>query len=270
MKRAPLALWSAALFAACFESHPTSDQVVRQTDCYTCHKPEYEETGVADGRFPLAPAHSTQQCNTDCVQCHTTATWINGLGGCMHPETNFPLVASMFGPSPHRGIRCTECHSQAIGAATGATSKSGANTDCIACHPNTSTQQATHAGIVYEAPDPRAGQPYAYSTSDHRFCLDCHPDGLVHGHAPPPVNPFILPHHSATCGKCHDSASGLGHQDGADVRCVSSGCHDGTGGEDRAHCSDTGHHPGCLNQGCHPDGRKHDGDEDNCPPKSST
>ena len=247
MKRSPL-LWCALVVAACFESHDPATQVVRQTDCYTCHKPEYDETGIADGRFPLAPIHATAQCDTHCAMCHTTATWINGLGGCVHPETSFPLVSSVFGPSPHRGIVCTECHSQAIGAATGATSKLGANTDCISCHPNTSSQQAGHAGVTYEAPDPRAGQPYAYSQTDHRFCLDCHPDGLIHGHAPPPANPFVLPHHNASCSRCHD----------------------GTGGEDRAHCADTGHHPGCLNSGCHPDGRKHDGNEDNCPPLSGT
>lgn len=268
MIRTGALLWCTIQLAACFESHDAADQVVRQTDCYTCHKPEYDETGIPDQRFPLAPMHATASCNTQCAMCHTTKTWLNGLGGCNHPETKFPLVSSSLGPSPHNATSCIECHSQAIGAATGATSKLGANTDCIACHPNTSTQQSSHAGITYLAPDPRAGQPYAYSNEDHRFCLDCHPDGLVHGHEP--TNQFRLPHHSASCQRCHDYPSQLGHQNAADVRCVSSGCHDGAGGEDRAHCADTGHHPGCLNSGCHPDGRKHDGNVNSCPPKSGT
>jgi hypothetical protein len=267
MMRTALVLGCLVQLSACFESHDAADQVIAQRDCYLCHKAEYDETGLADGRFPMAPVHSTSQCNTECWMCHTTKTWPNGLGGCVHPETAFPLVASAFGPSPHRGVSCLDCHSAAIGQATGATSKMGANTDCIACHPNTSTQEATHQGITYEAPDPRAGQPYAYSTEDHRFCLDCHPDGLVHGHGP--TNQFRLPHHGASCQRCHDYPSQLGHANGADVRCVTSGCHDGNG-SDRAHCADPGHRPGCLNSGCHPDGRKHDGDVGSCPPKSST
>jgi hypothetical protein len=243
MIRHTLVLWSVALslmfVTACFETHSAHDTAVRNTDCYTCHKPEYDATGPK-AAFPTSPIHSTQGCNTDCAQCHTTTVWANALGGCVHPEAGFPLSTQ---GTQHTNIKCTDCHSLDIQAATGATAALGANTDCISCHPNTSTQQNNHIGVTYDT-GTNLGAPYAYSTSDHRFCLDCHPTGLAIGHGA--SNPFRLPHHNAACGQCHDNASGLGHAGGADVLCVNSGCHQG------AHHNDTNHHPGCIT--CHQSG----------------
>jgi hypothetical protein len=236
--------WVIALFVAgCLESHDPQTQTIAKDYCYGCHAGEYNATGTTT--FPLAPVHATSQCSTECALCHTTTTWVNQLGGCVHPEQAFPL-ASM--GTKHTNIACTDCHSAAISVATGATSQKGANTDCISCHPNTSTQQSNHVGVTYDS-GTLLGQPYSYLSSDHRFCLDCHPNGLAVGHGG--SNPFIIPHHGATCAQCHDSASGLGHTNGADVLCVTSGCHRD------AHHKDTNHDPGCLAAGCHPDGRSH-------------
>lgn len=248
MMRPTWILFALVAIAGCLETHDPQTQAVAKDYCYGCHAGEYGATGTA--AFPTAPVHSTviqgkAQCSTECAACHTTATWQNQLGGCAHPEAAFPLTTM---GTKHTNIACADCHSSAITLSTGATSAKGANTDCISCHPNTSTQQRNHVGVTYDN-GTLTGQPYAYSTNDHRFCLDCHPNGLAVGHGA--SNPFRLPHHSATCAKCHDSASGLGHGSGADVLCVTSGCH----GD--AHHRDTNHHPGCLAAGCHPDGQKH-------------
>jgi len=244
-----------ALVGACFETHDPMNQAVGKEDCYTCHVPEYNATGTT--AFPTSPAHATSGCNTQCVQCHTTSDWLNGLGGCNHPESAFPLASLN---TKHTNIKCIDCHSAAL-SAIGLSSVGGANTDCIACHANDRSQQQNHIGVTYDT-GTLVGQPYAYSTSDHRFCLDCHPKGLAVGHGP--MNPFILPHQGSTCAQCHDNASGLGHQNGKDVTCVNGGCHSGIQNHHEDGNPGTGIHvgtisPSCIMSGCHPDGRKHGG-----------
>ena len=256
MMRPRVLLWLLILVGAaagCLEQHDPAAQPIAKDYCYGCHVGEYDATGT--GVYAAAPPHASSSCSTECAQCHTTTTWVNRLGGCAHPEAAFPL-ASM--GTKHTNITCTACHSETISAATGATSVAGANTDCIACHPNSSQQQQFHIGVVYDA-GTLVGQPYAYSTTDHRFCLACHPKGLAAGHGP--TNPFPSSHHGSSCAQCHDNASGLGHANGRDVTCVGSGCH-------RTHNdppSGTGVHvgngisPSCIASGCHPDGRSHGG-----------
>ena len=240
---------------ACLENHAGNQQVVKQTDCYTCHVAEYNATGVT-AQFPApVPVHKTSSCSTDCAQCHLTTTWVNSLGGCLHPEQNFPL--STMG-TKHTNIMCTDCHSAALTTTT-VTSLKGANTDCISCHPNTSTQAQNHVGVTYDS-GTLVGTPYSYKATEPNFCLVCHPNGLAVGHGP--GNPFPLPHHKAACVNCHDpAAKSLGHTNGADVTCVGSGCHhthndppSGTG----VHGAD-GTPPSCIQQGCHQDGRSHGG-----------
>lgn len=247
---------SLVIAAGCFTTHDGQQAIDKET-CNLCHMPEYAQPGTA--LYPDAPLHnSSTSCTLACAQCHTTDTWSNSLGGCDHPETATPSGSTGFPlhslGTQHTQVKCIECHSSEITAATGRTSKLGANTDCLTCHPNSSALQGNHVGVVYET-GALLGRAYAFLPDDRRFCLDCHPQGLAIGHGK--TNPFRLPHHNARCAKCHDNASGLGHQAGADVLCVTSGCHDGNG-SDRAHHQDLNHHPGCLKAGCHPDGRKHD------------
>ena len=247
----------AIVLAGCFEHHGM-DQAVDNSACALCHMPEYNATGTA--QFPTSPAHATAMpvCDTNCANCHTTQQWQNGLVACGHPEDNFPLMSQ---GTQHTNIKCIECHSIAINAATGATSAGGADTDCISCHPNTTQQQNDHIGVTYDS-GTLVGQPYAYSTTDHRFCLDCHPKGLAIGHSA--GNPFILPHPksgaAATCAQCHDNASGLGHQNGDDVTCVNSQCHTNVPTHHEGGNPGTGVHvgtttPSCIAAHCHPDGR---------------
>jgi hypothetical protein len=243
---------------ACLENHTGTEQVVKQSDCYTCHVNEYNATGLSV-EFPApVPVHKTSSCSTDCIQCHTTTTWINSLGGCVHPESNFPLASR---GTKHTNIKCTDCHKAELTTAT-VTSVGGGNTDCISCHPNTSTQAQNHVGVTYDS-GTLLGTAYSYKATEPNFCLVCHPNGLAVGHGT--GNPFPLPHHSAKCVNCHDPAvtAAVGHAMGLDVTCVASGCH-------RTHAdppSGTGVHgpvtapapPSCIQQGCHQDGRSHGG-----------
>lgn len=257
----------------CLENHAGNPQVIEKTDCYTCHAADYEATGPATKvGYPSAPAHldmmtRAEVCPKDCVQCHTTDDWHNALGGCRHPEamqtwpdgttsTGFVLTVPSNPPTKHGGIKCLDCHNQALTTPT-TTSHLGKNTDCISCHPNDSAQKTNHTGITSVG-----GVTYAYSTTNHGFCLDCHPQGLAATHDPA-KDPMILPHHGATCAQCHDYASGIGHRDtqGLDVSCVNSSCHNGLDhdcppGSGLHGPAPTGGAPSCTASGCHPNGKK--------------
>jgi hypothetical protein len=253
------------VLAACFEKHGANDLTIQQTDCYSCHKPDYDATGGSLYPAPV-PMHSTQGCGTTCFECHTTSTWVNYLGGCNHPEQSFPLVSQ---GTQHNNINCTACHSDAISMATGATSVNGANTDCISCHLNDSTQQQNHTGaLLYTSTTPPVAYVLytGYSTTDHRFCLTCHPTGLAFVAHDSAVNPFRLPHNGAQCVQCHDYASNLGANNGDDVSCVNGQCHRNEANNPNhgngMSFSGSGVHglagapapPSCIATGCHPTG----------------
>src|SRR5580765_6655644 len=92
-------LW--CLFVAgCLKSHDGVQQLGR-TDCYSCHKPDYEGTPVAAAADPAVPdhlAHATTY-TTQCADCHITSTWFS------HPEALFPIQAGA-----HANAQCNSCH----------------------------------------------------------------------------------------------------------------------------------------------------------------
>jgi hypothetical protein len=266
----PLLVWCVVL-AACFESHDPNTQRITGDDCYACHEATFSQPDVQQTHASFAAPGGTPP--TTCQDCHETTSWTSALSGphpapftftYTDPTTNMVkndtfLLAS----SPHAGIKCLACHDLSLLATTDPPAR-GFNADCIQCHPNTSSLANAHQNVVRSFP----GVMYTYTgykQDQPGFCRECHPQGLAMGHGP--GNPFRLPHGRAACGQCHDEASGRPDTDGANVRCAFS-CHNGTGPGDR-HCRDPGHKPNCLNSGCHPDGRKHDGEED-CPAATGT
>jgi hypothetical protein len=214
-----------ALFviAACNATHDPNRVAVGSSDCYTCHKPDYDATEAwpTSTVYPIPIAHSSG-CGTSCADCHdapTAATpngtgWVNNLGGCVHPEQTFPLQSNgtatrpATGPSPHANIKCRDCHSPLIAG----TSAMGANTDCLSCHPN-------DAVIIQP---PHDGYPgYTYVDSVRNFCLSCHPAGLADKH---PEMIFPSTHQGAKCNHCHDmSISTTDYV--ANPNCMAAGCH---------------------------------------------
>jgi hypothetical protein len=267
MKRPLLVL---VVLSACFESHEAGRQQLTDSDCIACHEQTLAEPGAqkAHGSFAadgMPPA--------TCGDCHETSGWRPALGG-MHPkpftytytETGTGQVKNdtfLLASSPHDGIKCRSCHDLSL-LATSDPPARGFNANCTQCHPNDSRIQIAHVSAVRSFPGVVLTYT-GYKTEDPTFCRSCHPQGLAMGHGP--TNPFRLPHGRAACATCHDEASGRGDAGGANVRCASQ-CHNGSGPGDR-HCNDPGHKPNCLNSGCHPDGRKHDGEE-RCPAPSGT
>jgi hypothetical protein len=213
---------------ACLESHSTSAREVKQNDCYTCHRADYEGTPVAAVADWTIPDHIARGYPTTCADCHVTSTWYS------HPEALFPIQTEA-----HAAVAaCEDCHNPTLGA-----DAFGTNTQCVACHPASEpivggTLQTGHTGIVgFDYTTPSTG----FTTNN--FCLSCHPDGRSHKH---PDDKFPQSHGRAmTCTDCHDRSRGP-DTGGANVNCRAQGCHSNS-----HHPSDTA--PQCLR--CHPGGR---------------
>jgi len=80
------------------------------TDCYACHKSQFDRTtnpGHVAGNFP-----------TSCASCHTTGAW--RPASFDHGKTRFPLQGA------HRQVDCARCHAGGRYA--------GTPTDCYGCH----------------------------------------------------------------------------------------------------------------------------------------
>lgn len=269
MTRFMLTLSAMCLMSACFESHDSHLQQITGDDCYACHQGTFADPGTQQKHGQFVTGGMPPMT---CGDCHGTSSWQPALGG-LHPA---PFTFTYTDPagivkndtfllanSPHDNIKCLACHDLSLLPTTDPPSR-GFNANCTQCHPNDSFIQGAHVNAVRTFPS--VTYTYTgYNDTDPTFCRACHPQGLAMTHAP--SNPFRLPHHGTTCTQCHDEASGRGDTNGANVRCAFM-CHtrDTPGGH---HCNDPGHKPNCLNSGCHPDGRKHDGEE-NCPAPSGT
>jgi len=216
-----------ALAPACTVTHDPNAITVANRDCYACHQPDYEATPTwpASSVIPMpvdhVPSGNPPACGTGCASCHVAPTastppgtgWANNLGGCAHPETNFPLVSNSdpsrgpVGPSPHATIDCIGCHDPSLAG----TSAQGANTNCVHCHPDDAHQQNSHGPL---------GASYAYVDSVANFCLGCHPAGLALKH---PESIFSSTHQGSSCAHCHDAA--ISNSFATNPNCMASGCH---------------------------------------------
>lgn len=111
------------------------------TDCYSCHKTDYQ--GTTD------PNHVAANFPTDCSLCHNTTSW----AGAVFNHTWFPIYTGA-----HAGVwtSCNACHINP---------SNYAQFSCITCHThsqaNTDPNHSDVGGYVYNA------------TS----CYTCHPTG---------------------------------------------------------------------------------------------
>ncbi len=111
--------------------------------CSSCH--------LADFNATVNPNHRTAMFPTDCLACHTTATWIGARFD--HDARYFPIYTG-----DHRGkwASCATCHTN---------SQNYAVFTCLTCHEHSRTKMDDkHKG--------RAG--YSYTSA---ACLSCHPRG---------------------------------------------------------------------------------------------
>jgi hypothetical protein len=124
---------------ACATCHVNNVFQGTPSDCYSCHKTEYQKT--------TTPNHLAAQFPTSCDSCHkaSDASWTQGR----FTHTAFPITSG-----PHANNACTACHTNP---------SSYTVFTCLTCHNRTTTdnQHRNRAGYRY----------------DSNACYACHPNG---------------------------------------------------------------------------------------------
>jgi hypothetical protein len=129
----------------CIDCHIGGNYNSTPTDCYACHKENYNST--------INPNHQAIGFSTTCSQCHTTNPGWKPATYRQH-DSQFPVYSGR-----HQGqwSSCLECHSN--------TSDYSVFT-CIDCHAhNQSDMDNKHIGEV---------SGYSYKSTE---CFRCHPRG---------------------------------------------------------------------------------------------
>jgi hypothetical protein len=142
----------------CAQCHTTSPYSSVATDCYGCHKPDYDKT--------TNPKHTPAAFPTTCTSCHgLVAGWANAT------FTHNASIKTTHGSSK----ACTDCHTNTndygIFACYTGCHHTQANTNSISNHckarsGNTCTTWVTKNGVTYD-PNSTTGEK----------CYSCHPSG---------------------------------------------------------------------------------------------
>ena len=124
----------------CQSCHVNGNYQLTYTDCYACHKPDFES--------PTDPNHVAPNWSHDCTTCHTTTAWL--------PST-FPHDANYFRiwSGRHRGYwtSCYTCHTDPANYAV---------FTCFNCHTHDKAVTDSHHTSV---------SGYTYTSS---ACYSCH------------------------------------------------------------------------------------------------
>lgn len=127
----------------CTSCHINGVYAGTPTDCYSCHKADYQ--GTTD------PNHAAAGFPTTCQTCHTTTSWL----GATFNHTWFPIYS---GTHQGKWTTCADCHIN---------SSNYAVFSCITCHTHDkSIVDPAHSGV----------SGYTYSATS---CYTCHPTGLA-------------------------------------------------------------------------------------------
>ena len=167
------------------EGHAISDCRVCHTDgnytstsaqCYSCHRPDYENTGN--------PNHLVADLSTNCDECHSTWPGWKPADFTVHDGLFFPIYSGQ-----HNGewASCTDCH---------ADPSNYAMFTCIDCHEhNKEDTDDEHEDI----------NGYLYQS---QACFDCHPTGDAEGGFDHSITAFPLTgaHVTTACADCHTNA----------------------------------------------------------------
>ncbi len=194
--------------ATCADCHGDGVYKGKPTDCYSCHKANYDGT--------QNPKHSAAGFATTCVTCHSTTDW-NGAS-FDHSTTGWPLTGL------HIGAACLDCHGDGV--------FHGKPTACYSCHKtnydNTTNPPHASSGFPNTCDNCHTTSTWTGSPFDHNAtqfpltgahlaasCADCHGDGVYKGK---PTNCYSChtsdynsttkpPHASSsigtTCATCH-------------------------------------------------------------------
>jgi NMD protein affecting ribosome stability and mRNA decay len=94
---------------ACASCHVNNNYTTVPTDCFSCHKAEYQATN--------SPNHVSTGFPTTCATCHTTSTWL----GATFDHTWFPMnhgnansvcATSHTNSADYIIFQCTNCHTK--------------------------------------------------------------------------------------------------------------------------------------------------------------
>lgn len=95
---------------ACRQCHLTLRFAGAPTDCFTCHRDDFQRMRMPD--------HQRGQFSHDCTSCHSTVGWKPSTFD--HRKTNFQLAGA------HLAVDCMACHQNSKFAGTPG--------DCFSCH----------------------------------------------------------------------------------------------------------------------------------------
>ena len=163
--------------SSCHQNQKNGAFTQVDTDCYSCHKKDYERTANR------ALDHVQLGYPTECKQCHNTMGWANA--NFDHATVaNYPLVGA------HAQIRCQDCH--VIPSMDLKFHPIGPN-DCYSCHAQ--DYQNEHSGDNFPT-----------------TCLSCHNqnswDGANFQHSVASGGFSLVGAHAKTdCASCHDLGS---------------------------------------------------------------
>ena len=191
---------------ACHVNEQKYEYVAIPTDCYSCHRSEYEAT--------TAPAHRAVGFGTNCETCHSI-TAIRFEGTFDHSTTGFVLVgahAAQPCAACHTGNRfsntaaqCVSCHQQDFRAATNP-NHTGFSTDCASCHTMNLWQPATfdHSKSAFPLTGAHQSVPCASCHKNNQFagtstqCYSCHQADFTSANNPSHTG------FSTDCTTCHN------------------------------------------------------------------
>jgi hypothetical protein len=191
------------------------------TDCYTCHRADYDSTSN--------PNHRTSGFPTQCQSCHNTGAW--RPANFDHDRTRFPLTGA------HTRVDCARCHPGGRYA--------GTPTDCLSCH------QADYAGTT---------DPNHQSAGFPSQCEACHttaawrPASFDHDSRYFPIYSGRHRGEWSSCADCHVSAGNYGV-----FECILCHAHSNKAQVDRDHNEESGYaYQSAACYRCHRDGRADD------------
>jgi hypothetical protein len=131
----PFPLTGAHTTVACANCHVNNNYTTVPTDCYSCHKTDYQGT--------TNPNHAAAGFPTTCQTCHTTTSW----AGATFNHTWFPtnhgnaqgVCATCHTNSSNYAVfTCTNCHTQATTTQQhqGVRNFVWNSANCYQCHPS--------------------------------------------------------------------------------------------------------------------------------------
>ena len=120
---------------ACADCHVNNNYTTLPTDCYGCHKADYQNANN--------PNHIAAHFPTTCATCHDTVKWTNGKFNhtwfsLNHGNANGVCSTCHTNPNDYSVFTCTNCHarSQTDGNHQGVGGYVYNSVNCYQCHKN--------------------------------------------------------------------------------------------------------------------------------------